>query len=146
MVLMQFGLRNPNCTNTNSKHMFVTWIVILRTIVIFLTHVLLFLDQNSLRRDFLWDSAPQNPKFHRLDHFSWCWCSSDCVILTASTPILNMFVTWIVILITTLIFLTLILVILWFYLTWIDLFFSLFFLKAKFKIAEMREIMIADYT
>ena len=37
-----------------------------------------------------------------------------------------------------------ILVFLWFYLTWIELF--LFFLKAKFKIGEMGEIMIADYT
>jgi hypothetical protein len=49
--------------------MFVTWIVILRTILIFLTLVLVFLDQDSLRRDFLRDSTPQNPKFHRLDPF-----------------------------------------------------------------------------
>ena len=50
-------------------NMFVTWIVILKTILIFLTFILVFLDQDSLRRDFLWDSAPQNPKFHRLDPF-----------------------------------------------------------------------------
>jgi len=81
--------------------MFVTWIVILGTILIFLTLILLYLshcymflvknrvfelldrdcsetspenqkkfkDHDSRRRDFLLDSAPQNPKFHRLDPF-----------------------------------------------------------------------------
>jgi len=49
--------------------MFVAWIVILRTILVFLTRIFVFLDKNSLRRDFLQDSAPQNPKFHRLDPF-----------------------------------------------------------------------------
>jgi len=83
--------------------------------------------KDSPRRDFLWDSAPHNPKFHRLDLFF--------IFLEKSKKNCISFI--------------------WFlefcggiFIILFDRFLEFFtlFLKAKFKNAKMGEILIADYT
>jgi len=148
---------------------FVTWITILRMILIFLTLIILsyvivscsqskkrysgyligllrnltiksgkkIKDQDSHRRNFLWDFAPQNPKFHCLDTFL---IFNFFYILRKIQKNLHYFY--------------LIFRIFWWYFFMIlfDRFLAFFyfvfwlFSKAKFKIAEIGEILIADYT
>lgn len=145
MVLLQFGLSNPNSTSTNSEHVYNMDSYFKDNINLLSFHPCIFMIKTPLEGT-SYGTPPSNSKISSFrPFFSWCWYSLDYIIRTTPVPILNIFVAWIVILRRMLIFLTLILVFLWFYVTWIDPFFCLF-LKAKFKIAEMGEIMITDYT
>jgi len=141
MVLVMFGLRNPDNTNTNSEHVHNMDSHFKDNFNLLSFHPCIFMIKIPLEQTFYGAplSKSKNPSFRPI--FSWCWCSSDYIIRTTPTPILNMFVACIVILRTILIFLTLILVFLWFYLTWIDPFFVCFW-KQNSKLLKWERLWL----
>jgi len=117
MVLSR--LRNPDSTSTNSEHIYNIDSHFKDNINLLSFHPCIFMIKTPLKGT-SYGTPPWKSKIPLFrPFFPWCWCSSDYIIWTAPTPILNMFVAWIAILRTILIFLTLILVFFWFYLTWI---------------------------
>jgi len=132
MVLMQFGLCNPDNTSTNFKHVCNIDSHFKDNINLPSFNPCVFMIKTPLEGTF-YGTPPKKSKITSFrPFFTWCWCSSDYVIRTTSAPIMNIYVTWIVILRTILIFLTLILMFLWFYLTWIYHFFCFVF-KSKIQ-------------
>ncbi|AET03627.1 hypothetical protein MTR_8g073880 [Medicago truncatula] len=69
MVLMQFGLRNPDSTSTNSEHVRNMDRHFKDNINLLSFHPCIFMIKTPLEGTSYAGLRPQNPKFHRLDPF-----------------------------------------------------------------------------